>query len=99
MKALICTILMLAGSIASARAVERDIRPDSAKPAVDKVVEAFNIIYPDLSLSVQAPVQEDLALRELEVLRATLHGGAYKKGGLLQLACNHPACGGDNGRR
>lgn len=60
-----------------------------------RVIDAFNVIYPELKVSVGQPAQETVLIRELAILRATLHGQTYQERQLLHLTCCSRACGSD----
>ncbi|MGE0762099.1 MAG: hypothetical protein AB7N80_02355 [Bdellovibrionales bacterium] len=65
--------------------------------SANEVVDAFNVIYPDLNLSIAVPAKEAVLINELDSLRAILHRAPYNDGQLIHLACCSPACGNDKG--
>ena len=63
-----------------------------------QVIDAFNVIYPDLNLAVATPAPESVLIEELEVLRAALRNNPVEDGSLAHLTCCRPSCGRDCGK-
>lgn len=59
------------------------------------VIDAFNVIYPDLELAVAQPAADSVLINELEILKSSLHGVRTEPGTLIHLACCTAACGND----
>ena len=93
-KALIILMVIALCSLAEARSASLN-EINAAQRQSQNIVDAFNVIYPDLELAVAAPAAEAVLIKELEVLRSALHGTNTQNGILIHLACCAAACGGD----
>lgn len=60
-----------------------------------EVVQSLNVTYPELTLRIIKPAQEEVLLGELSDLRDIMHGQKFSPGQLIHLACSAPACGND----
>lgn len=67
---------------------------DAYRGSSQEQVDAMNIVFPDLELSVIQPASDEVALDEIEALKAVIAGQPIGGGSLIHLACCHPRCGG-----
>lgn len=86
------SIIMMLSVLAQAKPSSRLQQPYQG--SAQELVDAMNVVYPDLQLAVVQPATEAQVFIEIEALKAAI-AGEQINGSLMHLACCDPRCGAD----